>query len=198
MKTVWVALCLLIAGAAIFAQNSINSGRAIGLSVARVTVEVFSDFQCPHCKELYERTLKPFIEDYARTGKVYLVHRFFPLPGHAHAKEAACYACAADRIGKYEPVCDVLFRKQSEWAENGKVDETVCSVLTPAEAKRVRALAKDPTVMAEVEREIEMGRSLRIQQTPTMIVAFNHHTYPVAGNVSYPIFRRFVDNLLSK
>jgi hypothetical protein len=83
-------------------------------------------------------------------GKVYMIHREFPLNQHPYALEAACYACAAHRVGKWEQVCDVLFRKQESWAASGKVDETVCSVLMPDEAKRVRALAKDPSIIAEV------------------------------------------------
>ena len=75
-------------------------------------IDVYSDFQCPACKTLYERTLVPLAYDYVDKGKVYLVHHEYPLPMHAHAMEAACYACAASRVGKYEQVCDVLFRQQ--------------------------------------------------------------------------------------
>jgi hypothetical protein len=57
-----------------------------------------------------------------------MIHREFPLNQHPYALEAACYACAAHRVGKWEQVCDVLFRKQESWAASGNVDETVCSV----------------------------------------------------------------------
>ena len=40
-----------------------------------VSIEVFSDFQCPSCKALYEQTLRPLSEEYVAKGKVYLVHR---------------------------------------------------------------------------------------------------------------------------
>jgi hypothetical protein len=40
---------------------------------------------------------------------VYLVQREYPLPIHAYARQAACYACAAERIGRYQEVCDQLF-----------------------------------------------------------------------------------------
>jgi protein-disulfide isomerase len=170
--------------------------RSRGVSTAPIVIDVYSDFQCPACKALYERTLGPLAYDYIDKGKVYLVHHEYPLPQHAHAMEAACYACAASRVGKYEQVCDVLFHQQDTWAANGKVDETVCSVLTPAEAKKVRALAKDPAIAAEVRQDIQAGQSAQINQTPTMILTFRAKQYRIPGG-NYDILRRFIDQLLA-
>jgi protein-disulfide isomerase len=170
--------------------------RSRGVSTAPIVIDVYSDFQCPACKALYERTLGPLAYDYIDKGKVYLVHHEYPLPQHAHAMEAACYACAASRVGKYEQVCDVLFHQQDTWAANGKVDETVCSVLTPAEAKKVRALAKDPAIAAEVRQDIQAGQSAQINQTPTMILTYRAKQYRIPGG-NYDILRRFIDQLLA-
>jgi protein-disulfide isomerase len=170
--------------------------RSRGAPNAPIQIDVYSDFQCPACKALYERTLLPLTYDYVDKGKVYLVHHEYPLPMHAHAMEAACYACAASRVGKYDQVCDVLFRQQEAWAATGKVDETVCSILTPADAKKVRALAKDPAIVAEVKQDIQAGQSARINQTPTMILTYRSKQYPIPGG-NYDFLRRFIDQLLS-
>ncbi len=172
--------------------------KSIGMSTAPISIEVFSDFQCPTCKALYEQTLRPLTDDYVAKGKVYLVHRDFPLPQHAHAREAACYACAAGSVGKYEAACDVLFKRQEAWAADGKVGETVCSVLSPSEAKTVRALAKDPKIIASVEHDIQLGQFAGVQQTPTMVITYKSQRYPVSGAVSYDLLRRFLDQLLTK
>jgi len=42
------------------------------------------------------------------TGKVYLVYREFPLPIHAHSREAANYALPRRRLSLYQPVADAL------------------------------------------------------------------------------------------
>ncbi|MGC1580735.1 MAG: thioredoxin domain-containing protein, partial [Candidatus Acidiferrales bacterium] len=63
--------------------------KAIGSKTAPVTMEVFSDYQCPSCGTLYEQTLKPLISEYVASGKVYLVHHDFPLPMHKYGYEAA-------------------------------------------------------------------------------------------------------------
>jgi protein-disulfide isomerase len=191
-----LALILVLAVAAL-GQQPAPSGKTIGLAVAKVTVEVFSDYQCPHCKEFYEKTLKPLIGEYARHNKIYFIHREFPLPGHQYAKEAACLACAAERVGKYEQVCDALFRDQDSWGKSGKVADTACSALSPAEAKRVRVLAHDPAVIAEVDHDIALGQNLKLGGTPAMFIKSAGQSYP-AGAVSYPVLRRVVEQLLSR
>ena len=188
---------LLTIAAGATGQTS-SPGKTRGIPMAAVTIEVFSDFQCPACKVLHEGTLKPLIDDYVDKGKVYLIHRDFPLPIHAYAREAACLACAAGRVGKYELVADTLFSSQGSWSKDGKVEDAVKRVLTPADAKKVLTLAKTPEILAEVERDAQKGRDAKLQQTPTMIVIHKAKSYPVAGIVSYPILRRFIDQLLTQ
>jgi protein-disulfide isomerase len=180
-----------------FAQTT-GSGRTVGPIVAKVTVDVFSDFQCPHCKSLADQTMNRVEEDYARKGKIRLAHHDFPLPMHQYAKQAALLAAAADRIGKFEQVSEALFRKQDDWSVNGKVEETVDSVLTPEEAKKVRELAKDPAVAAVVQRDIDLGTRLNINQTPTIIITKNLKSERIAGFVTYPILSRYLDQLLAQ
>ena len=103
--------------------------KALGVATAPVMVEVFSDFQCPSCKILYEDTLRPLVADYVNKGKVYLIHRDFPLTMHAYSRIAARYARAAAEIGKIEPVEQTLFQNQEKWEQTGDVDGTVAAVL---------------------------------------------------------------------
>jgi protein-disulfide isomerase len=202
MKHCWLLIPITLA--AVAAQTSGTkslSGEVVksaGVFTAPVSIEVFSDFQCPSCKALYEQTLRPLSEEYVAKGKVYLVHRDFPLPMHSHAREAACYACAAGRVGKYDAACEVLFRQQATWSVDGKVEDTVCSVLSPREAKLVRQLVKDPKTVASVDRDILLGKSTGVNQTPTMVITYKDSRYPVSGLVSYALLRRFLDQLLSK
>jgi protein-disulfide isomerase len=193
MRKATLSLALLAMAASLAAQV-----KARGSPGAPVQIDVYSDYQCPACKVLYERTLVPLMADYVDKGKVYLIHHEFPLPMHPHAMEAACYACAASRVGKYEQAGDVLFRTQESWAASGKVDETVSTILTPEEAKKVRLLAKDPSVIAEVQQDIQAGRNAKINATPTLILTHRSKQYRVPGGSSYEILRRFIDQLLAQ
>jgi protein-disulfide isomerase len=198
MRRFALGLLLLVPIALHPAQQAQEKG--FGARTAPIILDVYSDFQCPSCKALYEGTLRSVMSDYVSKGKVYLLHRDFPLAMHAHAREAACYADAAARVdfNKYEPVCSELFRRQEYWAANGKVDEVVAAVMSPEEMKRVRVLVKDPALNAQLDQEIAMGFKAGVKQTPTMIVTHRLRTYPIAGNVTYPILRRFLDDLLAK
>ena len=197
MKRTALALACVLWAAAGSAQPPVKE-RTSGSPNAPITIEVFSDFQCPACKTLHLQTLRPLMRDYVASGKVYLIHREFPLPMHAHSREAATLACAAARLGKYEQVADMLFLSQETWAASGKVEETVTSVLTPAEAAKLRALAKDPGIAAEIDREVELGKAAGIKQTPTMIVKHRGTPYPISGAVNYDLLRRFLDDRLGK
>jgi len=190
-------LVLTFLAAAFGAQTA--SVRSRGVPNAPIMLEVYSDYECPHCKLLYEKTLVPLMFDYVDKGKVYLIHHEYPITQlHPHAMEAACYACAANRVGKYEQACEILFRQQSVWSANGKVDETVCSILSPADAKKVRALAKDPAIAAEVQQDIQTAQSNKVDTTPTIILTHRLKQYRIPGAASYDLVRRFIDQLLAQ
>ena len=194
MKLLALALTALLPCLA--ASSDADPGKSMGSPNAPVRIEVFSDFECPACKGLHERILPLVFKDYVIPGKVYLVSREFPLPMHQYSREAANYATAAARLGKYEQVADALFLNQVAWEANGKVWDTVANVLTPAEAKKVQLLAKDPSVLSEVQHDLEQGMAAGINQTPTMIVTRGTNRFPVVGAVNYNLLRSLLDGLL--
>lgn len=176
-----------------------DKGRTIGNPNAPLLFELYSDFVCPGCKHLHENVLPAIVVDYVNTGKAYLVFREFPLPSpqHVQARPAAVFAVAASRIGKYQAVSDVLFRNQLGWSVNGRVWETVASVLTPEEQKKVQALAKDPAVLADVQRDVDRGKTI-VTQTPTLMVTYKLRQQPWTQFADYNLFRGYIDALLKK
>jgi protein-disulfide isomerase len=193
MRTILAAIAFAVLAAG--AGNQPVNGS--GSPSAPITMDVYSDYQCPSCKAMYMTTLRPLISDYVDKGKVYLVHHEFPLPMHAFAMQAACYACAARRVGKYDQVTEALFRQQESWAASGKVADTVSSVLTPDEARKVRALAQDPSVVAEVQAGLEAGHAAHVNQTPTVILTHKSKEYRIPVGAGYQILARFIDQLLT-
>ena len=75
--------------------------KTIGNPNAPITMEVFGDFQCPACRGFFEGTVKQVIDDYVIPGKVYLIHRDFPLEMHPYARQAARLANAAAEFGQF-------------------------------------------------------------------------------------------------
>ncbi len=175
----------------------IDPHEALGSKTAPVVIEVFSDFQCPACKSLYDATNRNLMDGYVNTGKVYLIHRDFPLPMHAHSKVAAQYSRAAAQIGKLEAVAEVLFQNQDKWEASGDVDGTVAKVLSPAEMTKVRALVKSGAVDAGITKDQAIGNNTyRVNQTPTTVFHANGQTFPYAGVMSWDILKQFLDQLL--
>src|SRR5262245_52661321 len=111
MKFLFIALAALSACTA--ATPAIVKGKIYGNPGAPIRLEIFSDFQCPACKSLHEQLLPMLMKEYVMPGKVYVVNREFPLPGHQYSREAANYATAAAKFGLYQPVSDRIFATQS-------------------------------------------------------------------------------------
>ena len=71
MKNVLAGLILFALAASSVEQKTAPPGKAMGSPTAPITMEVFSDYECSHCKHLYEDTLRPLMRDYVAKGKVY-------------------------------------------------------------------------------------------------------------------------------
>lgn len=190
------ASALLLAALVLSAPSAqTKSTRAVGPVTAAVRIDLFSDFECPACKSLHEQTIKRVKEEFAMKGTLRLVHHDFPLPQHKSARRAAILAAAADRLGKFDEVADALFRQQESWSKSGGVDAVVDSVLTPEERKKLREIAKDPAILASIERDIQLGQRMRVSSTPTMIVTHDGKPNPVVGVVSYPVFSKYLNTI---
>jgi protein-disulfide isomerase len=179
--------------------NDIDTYKAFGSKTAPVTMEVFSDFQCPACKQFFLNTDPRIINDYVNEGKVYLIHRDFPLPMHAYSMVAANYGRAACHINKCDVVEHILFQNQEQWEANGDVKGTVASVLTPKEMAKVQALVDGKTLQPLIDKDKQIGQAYVVNQTPTTIIhSKNGQSFPVVGFVSYDVLKSFLDQLVAQ
>ena len=209
-RRVWLSLGLaVLSGCGLAAMEGTASGqangvtdvdphRAFGSKNAPITMEVFSDFQCPACKQLYKTTNQLLLDNYVNGGKVYLIHRDFPLPMHAYSKIAARYVRAASQIGKGEQAEKTLFDNQEKWEQSGDVDGTLAAALSAAEMAKIRPVAKGTSLDAAIDKDVALGKGYNVNQTPTTIIHYKGQTYPVVGVVSYDVLHSFLDQLLSQ
>ena len=166
-----------------------------------VKIEVFSDFQCPHCSSFYLETIKPLVADYASSNKVYIVYHDFPLNMNPVARKAALLALAAYRLGR-EPwlkAMDALYKEQAQWLEDGNIEAALAKVLDPAELVRVNKLAADPATDAVLGREIMLAQSRNITSTPTIfVITENGHEQRVNFVLSYAVLKDFLERTLKR
>jgi protein-disulfide isomerase len=180
------------------ALADIDPHKAFGSKNAPIAMEVFSDFQCPACKQLFKTTNQLLIDNYVNTNKVYLVHRDFPLPMHAYSRVAARYVRAAATLGKAEQAEKVLFDNQEKWEQTGDVDGTLAAALSSADMTKIRAVAKGNSLDPVIDKDVALGKGYNVNQTPTTIIHYKGQTYPVIGIVTYDMLHQFLDQLLAQ
>lgn len=170
-----------------------------GSPTAPITIELYTDYECPACRALYLDTLPSLNADFVATGKVHLLHRDYPLPQHQFSKLAARYANAAGTIGKYDVVANQIFVTQPQWAENGNVDAEVAKVLTPAEMEKVRALVKtDSHLDDSVSKDVAMGNQDHLNQTPTIVIVAKGKRDVIGGGMPYSILKQYLNQKLAQ
>ena len=177
----------------------IAKAKTLGSKEAPILVEIFSDFQCPQCKNFYLGASRRLLEEYAAAGKVYFVHHDFPLPiiEHVHSEEAARWANAAAAIGRFHEVEAGLYTNQDSWGATGKIRDLIAAVLSPADFKRVQALVESPEVKTAIQRDKDLGDSRSVNSTPSIFITHKGHTdlLPPSG-ASYNLLKPYLDYLL--
>ena len=69
---------------------------------------------------------------------------------------------------------------------------------TPAEMKQVEALMKDSKFDDGISKDIALGTKAGLQSTPTMVITHKFQTYNISKPISYPIFKRMLDEIATK
>lgn len=170
-----------------------------GSPSAPITLELFTDYECPSCRNFYKDVLPQLEAQYVATGKIQLLHRDFRLPQHQHSKLAARYANAAGQIGQYQIVAAQLFDKQQEWAANGNVDAAVAKVLSPSDMQKVRELVKSDSHLDDSATADEAaGARDGLNQTPTLIIVNKGKRQKIDGFVPFNILKSYLDQMLAK
>jgi protein-disulfide isomerase len=137
---------------------------------APVTVVEFSDFQCPHCRELY-RTLKELAPRYPQ---VHFVFKDFPLMQiHPWAMTAALAARCAymNDPASFWKVHDAIFDNQELITAENAYDQMLkfaADAGLPADAFRACMISLN--AKNAIESNLADGRALKIQSTPTVFV----------------------------
>lgn len=160
-------------------------GRRDGPVNAPVTIVEFSDYQCPFCRRTFARldSLRK-----AEPTRVAIVHRHFPLPGHAQALSAALAAeCAADQgvFGAYQATL---------YANQDSLSPASWSPLAKAagvgDLPRFEACVRDSTFKDNVYRDLAAGHRLEVIATPSLLI--NH--LRVQGEVPGDALAKLLDS----
>jgi protein-disulfide isomerase len=130
----------------------------------------FLDFECESCRAAY-----PVVED-LRTkyaGKVDFVVRYFPIPSHANAVNAAVAVEAAAQQSKFEAMYQRMYDTQGQWGEQQDSKAAIFRGFAQDLGLDMAAYDKavaDPVTTARVEKDRQDGLALGVQGTPTFFL----------------------------
>ncbi|MDT5295206.1 MAG: hypothetical protein QOJ76_2086 [Acidobacteriota bacterium] len=140
---------------------------ARGGANAPVTLEEFSDFQCPACGGL-EPGLRRVVNDYGE--RVRLVFRNFPLAMHRYAFQAARAAEAAGQQGKFWEMHDMIYDNQKEWTDSmePRVQFEAYATRLGLDVQRFKADLERQDLADRIKADYSRGMSLNVRGTPTL------------------------------
>lgn len=154
-----------------------------GRSDAKVTVVVYSDFQCPFCARGAQR-LTEIEKLYGDRVRVAFKH--LPLPFHPDAKLAAAAAIAAQRQDKFWELHDRLFQNQKSL---GREDLLGHAKALGLNVTQFEADLDSPEVLAQVARDQAEAKRFAINGTPTFFVNGRR----ITGAQPLETFRSLID-----
>jgi protein-disulfide isomerase len=142
----------------------LGSAPQLGPADAKVTLVLFSDFQCPFCGRL-EPTLAALRAKYPSDLRI--VWKQFPLPFHPNAGPAAEVAAEANAEGKFWAVHDELFKQQANLDRTHLMQIAADNGL---DATKVGAAIDSKTYDAQIQADIKQGQQFGVQGTPSFFI----------------------------
>jgi protein-disulfide isomerase len=163
-----------------------------GPASAKVTIQIFSDFQCPFCKRV-EPTLAELEKEYG--GKIKLVWRHMPLPFHADAplaSQAAQEAFAQKGNAAFWKFHDKLFEAQG--TEDGIKRPGLEKVAQELglNMDKFKAALDSSAHKAKIEADTKIGNDAGINGTPAFVI----NGYYLSGAQPAAAFKKLINRAL--
>ena len=169
-----VAVCLV--GGLIFVNAKLSprssrptgsAGRVWGQAQAPVSIEIFSDFQCPVCARA-DAVLHRIAPQYIDTGKAKVIYQHFAFIGPESHWAAQAAECAGEqqRFGDY---AQYLFTHQAGENVGAFAPDHLkrFAIQIGLEPATFAACLDSGRYVAAVQRDTQAGRNRGVQATPT-------------------------------
>ncbi len=154
----------------VLAHMNIEGNPSLGPADSRVTVVEFSDFQCPHCRELY-RTLKALEPQYPQ---VRVVFKDFPLTQiHPWTETASIGArCAYNQSpNAFWQIHDAIYENQDLISTENAWDKLVSFAKAAGlETDAFKTCMASPEAKKSVDSNQADGVTVGVTSTPTVFV----------------------------
>ena len=142
----------------------LESSPIYGNERAPVTIIVFADFECPHCRAEAPK-LRQTVDQFR--GRARLIFKHFPLSSHPRAKQAAIATEAAKQQGKFWEMHDIVFENQTALEDEDIVRYAQDIGL---DMGKFRAAYESKLGRDQVESDRALGEKLEITGTPAVFI----------------------------
>jgi protein-disulfide isomerase len=168
---------------------------------AKLVLVEFSDYECPFCRNFISETLPRLEQEFISTGKVKYVRRDFPIEAiHQNALKASAAANCAGKQGKYWQMHRRLFANQNHLRGTDLPNHAKAIDLDIAAFESCLTGNSE----ADIRRDIEDGRKLGVQGTPTFFVGVHNGDENsiqvrrmIVGAQPYEAFKQAIESVLA-
>jgi protein-disulfide isomerase len=156
----------------------VADGRVLGDPAAKVSIDIWSDFQCPACMNFATEIEPPTIRTYVAQGKVKLIYHDAAFQGQKvpraydeSVEPAAAARCAADQ-GKFWQMHNWIFANWNGENQGAFAAPRLSSIATAAglDMATYNACMAVGDKQTAVRDETAQGTAAGINQTPTIII----------------------------
>jgi len=159
-----------------------------GPATAKVTIVMWSDFQCPFCSRV-EPTVNQIMKEYPKDVRV--AFKQLPLPFHNNAHVAAEAALAAHEQGKFWEMHGKMFQNQQA-LDRASLDKYAQEL--GLNMKKFAAALDSGKFKAKVDEELAEGNKIGANGTPAFFI--NGHS--LSGAQPLESFKAVIDSSLKE
>lgn len=194
-KKISAAVIVAVIGSIHGAQAKVTDPGLViaGPADAKVTIEEFSDFECPYCARGAE-TIAQALKEYPR--EINLVYRDLPLPFHEQALPAA-RAFTAVRLQKpamaYE-FAKEIFAHQDELRTQGSAFLFQAAERVGADVERMKADMNGAAVTQSLAEDAKLAEANAFKGTPSFRIGAKQ----VIGARSYKEIKEAIESQLRR
>ncbi len=143
----------------------IDEDPVLGSPIAPVTIVVFSDYTCGHCRDLESTLIKIQSQN---PDRVRVVARNFPLQGPGSASFMAAQAAeCANQQNAFWPMRELLFTRQPVF---DRISLRNYAAKLGLDLVRFDQCFDDSQTLAKVQKDRDDGVSYGVSSTPTLFV----------------------------
>lgn len=168
-----------------------------GSAQAPVKIVMFSDLECPYCKE-FHTTAKRIANEYGE--KVALVFRPFPLPMHSKAKQEAVASECAAKLGGSDAFWKYVDRVFAITPSNNGLDLAELPRVARyvgVDVTKFNACLASGEFDTKIAAYLTDGKNAGVEGTPySVAIAPNGQMLAINGAQSYEYVKTVVDEML--